>query len=71
MKFPDEKMIEAIVEDCNSHDPHDESNPTAQLVREIIAAYSTRTGIDVGDIIEKLSAGTHELTERSTSNVQG
>ena len=54
--FPDEKMIEAA-KDRAVVSPY-----VAQLVIETaFANLKERTGIDAGDVLAKLAAGTHKL----------
>jgi len=58
--FPDEKMIEAGWIDKEDVDP-------GEIFVAMLTDYRTRTGIDVADVISKLSAGTHVLAGASAA----
>jgi hypothetical protein len=58
MTFPDEKMIEAFRANVS---PRTDAGDVEQALTAALTDYRTRTGIDVGDVIAKLSAGTHTL----------
>ena len=54
MTFPDEKFTEVLFHTSDAYG-------TTDGIHAALTDYRTRTGIDVADVIAKLSAGTHTL----------
>ena len=61
MTFPDEKMIEAFRANVS---PRTDAGDVEQALNAALTDYRTRTGIDVADVVAKLSAGTHKLEKK-------
>lgn len=54
MTFPDEKMLAILLHTSDAYG-------TTDGIQVALTDYRTRTGIDVGDVVAKLSFGTHVI----------